>query len=123
VTQARLRRHATIEPDSEQHAAPHASLRLQRSHSRDARPPAFRNPTSTVSMNLLSYRGVRPQLDSAPNHFGDHAAIIGRVRLGPAPGWPSRARSAPTGTTCVPDAASCWGPARPFTSRTTCIRR
>jgi carbonic anhydrase/acetyltransferase-like protein (isoleucine patch superfamily) len=33
-------------------------------------------------MNLLSYRGVQPQLATSPRYFGANAAVIGRVKLG-----------------------------------------
>jgi carbonic anhydrase/acetyltransferase-like protein (isoleucine patch superfamily) len=39
-----------------------------------------------LPMNLLSYLGVRPQLESAPRHFGTNAVVIGRARIG-ADAW------------------------------------
>lgn len=37
---------------------------------------------STAQLNLLAYRGERPQLAGPPLHFGPGAAIVGRVTLG-----------------------------------------
>ncbi len=37
-----------------------------------------------MKLNLLAYRGAQPQLAGEPRHFGDGAALIGRVTLGAA---------------------------------------
>src|SRR5512147_1401466 len=44
--------------------------------------PVFKRLEIGFSMNLLSYHGVQPLLESTPLHFGVQAAIIGRVKLG-----------------------------------------